>query len=172
MAQRPILNTQLVFLFASKITRSKERGFGLRWFTGTPLRLASASAMLRGIGALHRVSSGFGSKSGLRFGAPDLTGVGDVSASRAFNTAVIQVAFEWINDIRDFQAVDTMGVRAGWLGILRRCGRFLRFTQRKGLTFRDFAESTLEDLAAGQPAHRGSSSRARGWAVSRGWGHL
>jgi len=81
VAQRPILNTQLVFLFASKITRSKERGFGLRWFTGTPLRLASASAMLRGIGALHRVSSGFGSKSGLRGGAPDLTGVGDVSVS-------------------------------------------------------------------------------------------
>ena len=48
---------------------------------GTPFRPASASARFREIGALHRVSKGFGPKPGLRVGAPDLTGVGDVSVS-------------------------------------------------------------------------------------------
>ena len=97
-------------------------GIDLRWFTGVRVPPSICFHEALGHWAQSQSLDRFGSKLGLRVGAPDLTGVGDISVSGAFNTAVFRAAFEWIYDVPGFQAVDTMGVWAGGRRVLRPCG--------------------------------------------------
>ena len=98
---RPILNTQPVFKPALKILHCRFLGMriDLRWFTGVRVSPSICFREALGNWAQSQSLDRFGSKLGLRVGAPDLTGVADVSVSGVFKTAVLRAAFEWIHDV-------------------------------------------------------------------------